>query len=54
MKDFVTLKTNPNPGPVCHLHKCDVETRSLQCTNTDNRLYIEVGDMLCPAVKLLK
>lgn len=34
-----------NHGPVCNLHKCDVETCSLQCTNTVNELDSEVGDI---------
>lgn len=36
------LAWKPN-GPVCSLHKCDVETRNLQCTNTENELYSEVS-----------
>ena len=43
-----------NPGPIFNFHKCDVETWGLQCTNTENELYSEVGDILCPTVKLQK
>ena len=41
-----------NQGSVCNLHKCDVETESLQCTDTGDELYNEGGNF-CLAVKLL-
>lgn len=33
---------------------CDVETWNLRHTNTEKGLYIEVGNVWCPAVKLVK
>ena len=33
---------------------CDVETWSLQCTDAENGLYSEVGDILYPEVKFVK
>ena len=50
----ITTSLEVNPGPVFNLHKCDVETHSLQCTNTENGLYSEAEDILCPTVQLLK
>ena len=43
--DIIT-SLEANPGPIFNLHKCDMETWSLQCTNTENGLYSEVGDIL--------
>ena len=47
----ITNSLEANPGPVGNLHKYDVETWS---TETKIGLFSEVGDILCPAVKLLK
>jgi len=49
----ITTRLEANHGPVCNLHKWDV-TWSLQCTYTENGLYSEVADILCPVVQLLK
>lgn len=42
----ITSSLDVNPGPVFSVHACDVETRSLRCTNTENGR--EGGDVLCP------
>ena len=42
----ITNSLEANPGPVGNLHKYDVETWSLQCTNTEHWLYSEGGDIL--------
>ena len=39
-------------GPIGVWCKCDVETWSLQQSNTENGSYSEGGDFLCPAVTL--
>lgn len=40
-----------NPGPIINIDNCDVETQSLQCTNTESGLHSEIGAILSPAVK---
>lgn len=41
-----------NYNPVLNLYKWDVETLRIQCTNTENRLYTDAGDIFCAEVKL--
>lgn len=43
-----------NSGPILSKRKCDVETWSIQWTNTWRGLYSKVGNVLCPAVQLIK
>lgn len=47
-QDFVTSPANR--GPVCDLHKCDVEAWSLWHTYTENGPCSEVGHILCTDV----
>ena len=41
----ITTSFEANSGPIFNLHKCDVEAWGLQCTNTENELYSEAGDI---------
>lgn len=48
----ITTSFKANHGRVCNLHTCDVETRSLLWTYTENKLHINVGNILGVVVKL--
>ena len=41
-------------GPIFSINKCDVETWSFLCWDTENGLFSEGREILCPAVKLMK
>lgn len=48
LHDFVIFGVSH--GQMCNLHKCKVESWSLKVSQTENGLFTEVWNILCPAV----